>query len=111
MPKTSFKSEVEETSHNQTGCGRGCLGAFIGAVLGIAAALLWLALFPPVPPPNSDGLNYWGGHVAMVMLGVLVGGVGGTFVAVGKRAFKMLFIAAVVLAFITVIVNIVRSGG
>ena len=94
-------------SHNSPetkgGCVKGCAGAFIGAIVGIAAAILWLWLFPPPHVPNMDGLNQWGGHIGLVMLGFLVGSVCGTFVAVGKQAFKMLAVAAAIITVIMIV--------
>lgn len=83
----------------------GCVGCFVftmvGAAAGIAVALAWLSfclmLFQPAPLVNMDGLNRWGGHVAAVMFGALIGSLGGFGVAIRHKPLQAVAAAAAIL--------------
>jgi len=78
-------SAFQDSNEAKGGCVGGCSGAFVGAALGIAAAIFWLYLFPPPHVPNMDGMNQWGGHMGLVMMGILVGGICGACYGASKR--------------------------
>jgi hypothetical protein len=74
----------------------GCLCAFVGTIICIGIALFYLSSYPRVVPPNMDGMNRWGGHMALIMFAFVFGGVGGAFVGGGKEPVKTVAVTVAV---------------
>ena len=81
--KSAFTPDAN-TPASSSGCLKSFVGAVLGATLGAIAAMAWLYFNPPFIPPQTDGLERYGGQMALVMLGILLGGLSGACIGAVK---------------------------